>query len=262
MSFRCLSVFGRMFEYLPRISLKHSNMILVRIPSPNRNILHCFIIVVVCDWIDFFPGSGMVSVWCLFKCHLNWSWSRIFTFLFALKANSKSLHTLVPIFQKPKYFHALLAPFGFFTKTLPSMLVTLKVENEAGWKFHLKVCQITHKSIFARGHNLRKRMPNIHIRFEYLTFKKVPAKYSNIRISVPALFHTLYIFFSVFLFEFWSLKCHDLMLWFDKNAVWGSIVRNFSDFHSNIGDWRKHSRSAGLVLFSPIELVQPNVIFM
>ena len=34
MSFRCLSVFGRMFEYLPRISLKHSNMILVRIPSP------------------------------------------------------------------------------------------------------------------------------------------------------------------------------------------------------------------------------------
>ena len=46
------------------------------------------------------------------------------------KQTARSLQTLFPIFQKPKCFQALLAPFGFFTKTLPSMLVTVK--NEAG----------------------------------------------------------------------------------------------------------------------------------
>ena len=68
------------------------------------------------------------------------------------------------------------------------MLVTLKVENEAGWKFHLKVCQITHKSIFARGHNLRKKNAEYSIRFEYLTFKKVPAifEHPNIRPALPS----------------------------------------------------------------------------
>ena len=100
----------------------------------------------------------MVSVWCLFKCSFKFEVDPEYLHsCLHSKQTAKSLHTLVPIFQKPKYFHALLAPFGFFTKTLPSMLVTLKVENEAGWKFHLKVCQITHKSIFARGHNLRKK---------------------------------------------------------------------------------------------------------
>ena len=188
MSFRCLSVFGRMFEYLPRISLKHSNMILVRIPSPNQNILHCFIIVVICDWIDFFPGSGMVSVWCLFKCSFKFEVDPEYLHsCLHSKQTAKSLHTLVPIFQKPKYFHALLAPFGFFTKTLPSVLVTLKVENEAGWKFHLKVCQITHKSIFARGHNLQKKNAKYSHQIRIFDIQESPGKYSNIRISVPAL---------------------------------------------------------------------------
>ena len=148
----------------------------------------CFIIVVICDWIDFFPGSGMVSVWCLFKCSFKFEVDPEYLHsCLHSKQTAKSLHTLVPIFQKPKYFHALLAPFGFFTKTLPSMLVTLKVENEAGWKFHLKVCQITHKSIFARGHNLRKKNAEYSHQIRIFDIQESPGKYSNIRISVPAL---------------------------------------------------------------------------
>ena len=67
------------------------------------------------------------------------------------------------------------------------MLVTLKVENEAGWKFHLKVCQITHKSIFARGHNLRKKNAEYSHQIRIFDIQESPGKYSNIRISVPAL---------------------------------------------------------------------------
>ena len=67
------------------------------------------------------------------------------------------------------------------------MLVTLKVENEAGWKFHLKVCQITHKSIFARGHNLRKKNAEYSHQIRIFDIQESPGKYSNIRISVPRL---------------------------------------------------------------------------
>ena len=57
------------------------------------------------------------------------------------------------------------------------MLVTLKVENEAGWKFHLKVCQITHKSIFARGHNLQKKNAEYSHQIWIFDIQESPGKY-------------------------------------------------------------------------------------
>ena len=55
------------------------------------------------------------------------------------------------------------------------------------YKFHLKVCQITHKSIFARGHNLWKKNAEYSHQIQIFDIQESPGKYSNIRISVPAL---------------------------------------------------------------------------
>ena len=182
MSFWCLSVFGWMFEYLPRISLKHWNMILVRIPSPNRNILHSFIIVVICDWIDFFPGSGMVSVWCLFKCSFKFEVDPEYLHsCLHSKQTAKSLHTLVPIFHKTKIFPCIASSIWIFHQNFAlhacySQGLRMKLGGNSIWKYVRLPTNQSLQEVTTCG----KRMPNIHIRFEYLTFKKVPA---NIRTS-------------------------------------------------------------------------------
>ena len=95
--------------------------------------------------------------------------------------------------------------------------IILVQENEHGWKFHLKVCQITHKSIFARGHNLRKKNAEYSHQIRIFDIQESPGKYSNIRISVPALVSMSFRCLSVFgwMFEYLpriSLKHSNMIL--------------------------------------------------